>query len=475
MAKTGTEAQNVFLGIRQFRIMGPGRVSEAGYILNLSGAVYRDLSQYEKCELIRRRDLIVNANSNEKDAVIDGVREYLASDSFKKQIEAKQREIKIIENQKDDAEKEVARLKLKKDTLKSKVELLESKYEIYKKADEITEAARQEAKRITDEAASSAESIRKEADTEKDRILSDAQKEAAGIIDAANEAARGIREEAEKEYRRLRDEKINRIDTLFPEFRRQIEDEYKDGIRENKEEQVRTANEIIDLRRSLEFAADMQRESFRTQQTDTSRQVRDEINGYKNTLLHELDVLRNEYEAALDRQSDMFTEQIEALSQSIEQRSIAGQNDISAKIQEWKTDFYKTQYRELASVYCLFEESLKGAEKRENEMMADTYAQNENDAQKPNEEEPYREELHRRICNMKKLVARLKNALSGIGIVEYAPNPGDKYDYDYHSCEDAEEGDRISEVKQNGLILRRKDEADIVLRQAVVEVDHECD
>ena len=475
MAKAGTEAQETFRSIRKFRITSPGRLSEECYLLNLRSAVYRDLAQYENCELLWRRDLIADANAGEMNALIDGVREYFASNYFKNRIEAKQRELKSLENQKADVEKEVAQLKLKKETLKSRVEHLESKYAIYKKADEITEAAQQEAKRITDEAASSAESIRKEADTEKYRTLSDARNEAAGIIASADKTAQDIREEAEKECERLRDEKINNIDTLFPEFREKIESNYEEGFEENRKDRVKTAEEITELRSKLEDAADSERENFRNQQTDTSRQVSNELMSYKDTLLQELDALRKDHEDALERQANMFTEQIETLSKGIEQRRIASQNDISAKLQEWKTDFYKTQYKELASVYCLFEESLKGAEKRENEMMADTYAQNENDAQKPNEEDPYRAELHRRICNMRKLVGQLKNALSRIGIVEYAPNPGDKYDYDYHRCEDAEDGDRISEVKQNGMILKRENEADIVLKQAVVEVDNEYD
>jgi protein pelota len=97
-----------------------------------------------------------------------------------------------------------------------------------------------------------------------------------------------------------------------------------------------------------------------------------------------------------------------------------------------------------------------------------------NSEEAPCGEDPFREELHRRICNMKKLVSRLKNALAAVGIVEYVPKPGDRYDYDYHRCEDAEEGDHISAVKQNGMILKRKDEGDIVLLPADVEVDNGC-
>lgn len=474
MAKKGTRAQVVYQSWR----MPPRHIldikpSEKRYLDDLRDAVYRDFAETDMCTLIQP-DFINGATLNEMAVALIAVGDWQKGAPYAKRIEGRRRELINIEDGIDKAKKDIERLDKEKDNLQITVEHMQSRYGLYSTGKEIIEAAEQEARSITAKANADAEAALRQANSEKDRIVNSAYDEAARIRAEAQEYARSIREEAKSECERLRSEQINKIDNLFPEFRTQIEEEYKRGIEDNRESQVRTALEMTNLRSRLEDDADSQRESFRQQQTDASSQIRDELTGCRNAISRELEELRNNYEEMLVRQANTFSEQIEAIARSIEEQRIARQNEISADIQEWKTEFYKTQYKELASVYRLFEESLRGAEKSEDKLLTDLLAEKENSEESPHREDLFREELHRRICNMKKLVSRLKNALAAVGIVEYVPEPGDKYDYDYHRCEDAEEGDRVSAVKQNGMILKRKDEGDIVLLPADVEVDNGC-
>jgi hypothetical protein len=447
--------------------------SEKRYLDDLRDAVYRDFAETDMCTLIQP-DFINGATLNEMAVALIAVGDWQKSAPYAKRIEGRRRELINIEDGIDKAKKDIERLEKGKDDLQATVEHMQSRYGLYSTGKEITEAAEQEAQSIKAKASADAETTLRQANFEKDRIVNTAYDEAARIRAKAQEDARCIREEAERDCERLRSEQINKIDNLFPEFRTQIEEEYKRGIEDNRESQVRTALEMTNLRSRLEEDADSQRENFRQQQTYASRKIRDELTGCKNAISLELKELRNNYEEMMTRQANAFSEQIEAIARGIEEQRIARQNEISADIQKWKTEFYKTQYKELASVYGLFEESLKGDEKNEDMLLTDLLTEKANSEEAPCGEDPFREELHRRICNMKKLVSRLKNALAAVGIVEYVPEPGDKYDYDYHRCEDAEEGDRISVVKQNGMILKRKDEEDIVLLPADVEVDNGC-
>lgn len=474
MAKKGTKAREVYQSRRlPPRLILDRRTSETQYLNDLRDAVYFDFSDNDMCTLIQP-DFIKSATLSEMAVALIAVGDWQKSAPYAKRIEGRRRELINIEDGIDKAKKDIERLGKEKDNLQATVEHMQSRYGLYSTGKEITEAAEQEARSITAKANADAEAALRQANTEKVRIVNTAYDEAARIRAEAQEYARSIREEAERDCERLRSEKINQIDSLFPEFRMQIEEEYKREIEDNRESQARTALEMTNLRGRLEDGADLQRENFREQQTDASRQIRDELTGCRNAISLELKELRNNYEEMLTRQASTFAEQIEAIARSIEEQRIARQNAISADLQKWKTEFYKTQYKELASVYRLFEESLKGAEKSEDKLLTDLLADQDNSEEATYREDPFREELHRRICNMKKLVSRLKNALAAVGIVEYVPNPGDRYDYDYHRCEDAEEGDRISAVKQNGMILKRKDEEDIVLLPADVEVDNGC-
>ena len=474
MAKKGTRAQVVYQSRRMPpRLIRDRRTSETQYLNDLRDAVYFDFSDNDMCTLIQP-DFIKSATLNEMAVALIAVGDWQTSVPYAKRIEGRQRELIHIQEKKEATEKEIERLEKEKESLQRTVEHLQNKYGVYSAGRDITEAAEQEAQSIKAKASADAETTLRQANFEKDRIVNTAYDEAARIRAKAQEDARCIREEAERDCERLRSEQINKIDNLFPEFRTQIEEEYKRGIEDNRESQVRTALEMTNLRSRLEEDADSQRENFRQQQTDASRKIRDELTGCKNAISLELKELRNNYEEMMTRQANAFSEQIEAIARGIEEQRIARQNEISADIQKWKTEFYKTQYKELASVYRLFEESLKGAEKSEDMLLTDLLTEKANSEEAPCGEDPFREELHRRICNMKKLVSRLKNALAAVGIVEYVPEPGDKYDYDYHRCEDAEEGDHISAVKQNGMILKRKDEGDIVLLPADVEVDNGC-
>lgn len=474
MAKKGTRAREVYQSRRMPpRLIRDRRTSETQYLNDLRDAVYFDFSDNDMCTLIQP-DFIKSATLNEMAVALIAVGDWQTSVPYAKRIEGRQRELIHIQEKKEATEKEIERLEKEKESLQRTVEHLQNKYGVYSAGRDITEAAEQEAQSIKAKASADAETTLRQANFEKDRIVNTAYDEAARIRAKAQEDARCIREEAERDCERLRSEQINKIDNLFPEFRTQIEEEYKRGIEDNRESQVRTALEMTNLRSRLEEDADSQRENFRQQQTDASRKIRDELTGCKNAISLELKELRNNYEEMMTRQANAFSEQIEAIARGIEEQRIARQNEISADIQKWKTEFYKTQYKELASVYRLFEESLKGAEKSEDMLLTDLLTEKANSEEAPCGEDPFREELHRRICNMKKLVSRLKNALAAVGIVEYVPEPGDKYDYDYHRCEDAEEGDHISAVKQNGMILKRKDEGDIVLLPADVEVDNGC-